>query len=192
MRDNISIMGYIYVIKNIVNNKIYVGQTTRNVEIRWREHRNNRNKLLSKEIKKYDISNFSFILTKEIPDNELDSEEAKLISEYNSLSPNGYNNEIEQSLTFEQSSKGGSNDEGHNKQSLKVKESYKNNPRLKDLGNVPRGISYKKSCKNGYELEGFSVRKKGIKRKEFMSSMKKNNLQYNLDRAINYLSNYHE
>ena len=33
-------MGYIYVIKNIINCKIYVGQTKRYINIRWREHKN--------------------------------------------------------------------------------------------------------------------------------------------------------
>ena len=32
-------MGFIYKITNKVNNKVYIGQTNRNLEIRWREHK---------------------------------------------------------------------------------------------------------------------------------------------------------
>jgi len=31
-------MGYIYKIINNVNNKIYIGQTSRSIESRWKEH----------------------------------------------------------------------------------------------------------------------------------------------------------
>lgn len=179
-------MGFIYVIQNTVNQKIYVGQTTRNIDIRWREHRNNKNRLLSTEIKKYGINKFSFILINEVSNNNLDYEETRIIKKFNSLHPYGYNIELEQSFTYSQSAKGGLNEDGHDKQSLVTKEKYKLNPKLKDLGNVPRGISFR--FKKSNNIEGFVVRKKGIKYKEFMSSVSKNNLQYNLDRAIQYLS----
>jgi len=31
-------MGYIYIIKNDINDKIYIGQTSRSIEVRWKEH----------------------------------------------------------------------------------------------------------------------------------------------------------
>ena len=31
-------MGFIYIIKNTVNDHVYVGQTRRTIEIRWKEH----------------------------------------------------------------------------------------------------------------------------------------------------------
>ena len=34
-------MGYIYKIKNKIDNKIYIGQTTQDLESRWKGHRKN-------------------------------------------------------------------------------------------------------------------------------------------------------
>lgn len=53
--------GYIYKISNINNKKIYIGQTRRNINIRWNEHilhsKNEKksNTVLYKAMKKYDI-----------------------------------------------------------------------------------------------------------------------------------------
>lgn len=33
-------MGYIYIIKNTVNNKVYIGQTRRTIQLRFNEHLN--------------------------------------------------------------------------------------------------------------------------------------------------------
>lgn len=184
-------MGYIYVIKNTENNKIYVGQTTRSIEIRWREHRNDKNRLLSQDIKKFGHDKFIFVEQIEMDNNILDEEENKYINKYDSLYPNGYNIEPG-SITYlklEHTSKGGKSETGHDKQSQKVKEKYKLNPKLKDLPDIPRGISYCKRLKNKnkYEYEGFKVRKVGIKNKEFVSTVNQNKLAYNLERAIEYL-----
>ncbi len=81
---------------------------------------------------------------------------------------------------------------GHDKQSLKVKERYKDNIVLKDLGEIPRGISYWKGFKNNKPYEGFKVRKTGIKNKECISPTEKNILQENLKRAIEYLNSHYE
>ena len=45
----------IYKITNNINNKIYIGQTTRTLEERIAEHKRKRNPLISKAIKKYGI-----------------------------------------------------------------------------------------------------------------------------------------
>jgi len=37
-------MGYIYKITNILNGKIYIGQTVKTIEKRFNQHKNNSNK----------------------------------------------------------------------------------------------------------------------------------------------------
>lgn len=186
-------MGYIYVIKNIVNKKIYVGQTTRNVDIRWREHRNLKKRLLSQDIENYGKDKFQFILVKEYPNDLLELKETKYIKKYNSLEPNGYNKIIgsHDNLSVFNSSKGGKSEIGHDKQSKKVKERYKNIPKLKNF-EVPRGISYSNVSKKGKEYEGFRVRKKNIRSKDFLSLVSRNKLEYNLNRAKSYLNSHYE
>lgn len=146
---------------------------------------------MNEDISKFGKDNFIFILTKECPNEELEDEEKNLITLYNSLSPNGYNIEYgsNPNLDINSSSKGGKSEIGHNKQSLKVKEKYKNNPKLKDLGDIPRGISFWSGIKNNKEYEGFKVRKVGIKNKEFISSVEKDILKENLKKSIDYLNN---
>ena len=187
-------MGYIYVIQNIIENKYYVGQTTRDIKIRWTEHRNNKNRLLSQSIKEYGHNNFKFIETIEIKNEDLDNMEIEYIKKYDCVSPNGYNikQTINTNLNHYTSSKGGLSEIGHDKQSLKAKEKYKNNPKLKDLGDVPRGISYCHGVRRGYHNEGFKVRKKGVPYKEFVSRVYKNNLSENLQKAKMFLSQYEE
>jgi len=185
-------MGYVYVIQNSQNKKIYVGQTTRTIEIRWTEHRNNKDRLLNNDIKKYSKESFTFILTKKIDDDKLDDEETEFINEYNSLYPNGYNiiEGNHNNLSVEKASKGGKSDIGHNLQSQNCKERplYKNNPVLSNL-TIPRGISYFIRNKNNNQYEGFRVRKKGIKSKEFGCSVNSNNILYKFEEAKKYLLN---
>jgi group I intron endonuclease len=57
-------MHYIYKITNLINNKIYIGQT-KHPEARWRDHKyeakkDNPNMIISKALKKYGIENFIF------------------------------------------------------------------------------------------------------------------------------------
>jgi group I intron endonuclease len=86
-------MGIIYLIKNKINNKIYIGQTIRTFEKRWKEHcsGNENYSAISKAIKKYGIQNFETEILFECDNNELDEYEKISIEEYNSLCPNGYN-----------------------------------------------------------------------------------------------------
>lgn len=56
-------IGYIYCILNSINNKKYIGQTTRTIEKRWNEHikeskRKNPKYVISRAIKKYGVDNF--------------------------------------------------------------------------------------------------------------------------------------
>lgn len=86
----------IYIIKNKINNKIYIGQTKTSLIKRWSGHksksRNDSKLALHSAIRLYGIENF-FI---ELLDTALNLEEAnkkeiELINQYNSKCPNGYN-----------------------------------------------------------------------------------------------------
>ena len=86
-------MGYIYTIKNKTDNKIYVGQTIRDVEERWKDHlkKGSNCRYLKSAINKYGVDNFEFKLVCITFDNQLDDMEIKYIEQYNCLVPNGYN-----------------------------------------------------------------------------------------------------
>jgi hypothetical protein len=181
-------MGFIYIIQNNINKMLYIGQTIRNIEIRWKEHRvKAKNRLLNNAIKEYRTENFSFFKIYEIDNDKLDVEESKMIKKYDTLYPKGYNLDININFTKESNILGGKSEIGHDKHSLKMKEKYKEIDCLKDLGDIPRGISYWKGNKKGYHYHGFKVRKVGIKSKEFISSINKNSIKNDLERAKNYL-----
>ena len=90
-------MGYIYKIINLINNKIYIGQTTRNIQIRLREHiskaYDNKDKLyLHSAIRKYGEENFIIETIEQIDDSILDDREQYWIKYYNSNNKEiGYN-----------------------------------------------------------------------------------------------------
>lgn len=81
----------IYKIQNIINNKIYIGQSV-HIEKRWREHCfNSSNSKISQAIKKYGKENFKFSVIEECEITELTNREKYWIEYYNSIVPNGYN-----------------------------------------------------------------------------------------------------
>lgn len=90
----------IYKITNLINHKIYIGQST-NIERRWKEHKYRTNKewkgnheyysILSRAIQKYGIENFSFEIIEECSESELNQKEIYYIQYFNSQIPNGYN-----------------------------------------------------------------------------------------------------
>lgn len=64
-------VGYIYKIINTVNNKRYIGQTTRTLKERWRDHRseansNNSHMAIHRAMRKYGIENFEIVELAEI------------------------------------------------------------------------------------------------------------------------------
>ena len=95
--------GYIYKITNMLNNKVYVGQTLQNYKARWSQHRNFKRggRILSPMYKDFEscgIDNFKFEVLEEINkesrqelSQELDQLEIQYIKDLNSLFPNGYN-----------------------------------------------------------------------------------------------------
>lgn len=88
----------LYKITNILNNKIYIGQTIQlNHKLRWNSHINNAklNKngdAITQAIRKYGKDNFKFeIICKVNSIEELNKLEEEYIKTCNSLCPNGYN-----------------------------------------------------------------------------------------------------
>ena len=86
-------MYVIYKITNIIENKSYIGQTTRDINKRFEEHCNTPGKTLYDVIKKYGKENFTIEIIDNTASNyeELDLLEDKYILEFNTLIPNGYN-----------------------------------------------------------------------------------------------------
>lgn len=92
-------MGYVYKITNNINNKLYVGITSRKrVNDRWSQHRcmgkteyEGDNSLLHKAMRKYGVDCFSFEVIEEVDNSLLFEREKYWIAYYNSKTPNGYN-----------------------------------------------------------------------------------------------------
>lgn len=98
-RDENDICGVIYLITNNINNKKYVGQTTRGFINRYNEYKLQAkccNPYVLKSIKKYGIENFNFkIIDTAQTLHELNYKEIKYISTYNTTNRNlGYNIEF--------------------------------------------------------------------------------------------------
>lgn len=83
----------IYIIKNYINNKVYVGQSV-NAKQRWSAHLSNARlhkvgSAIDSAIGKYGAENFYYEILETTED--YDNREAYWIRHYNSLIPNGYN-----------------------------------------------------------------------------------------------------
>ena len=82
----------IYKITNLLNYKVYVGQTKRTLEERMSEHKRKGRLPIDYAIKKYGIDNFSVeIIDVAESQKELDAKEIKWVAFYNCVTPNGYN-----------------------------------------------------------------------------------------------------
>lgn len=87
--------GEIYIIKNDINDKVYIGQTTQGSEVRFKQHikllKSNEKQLIHKAIKKYGKEHFYFeILESDICIESLDDREEYWIAKYDSVDK-GYN-----------------------------------------------------------------------------------------------------
>ena len=81
----------IYKITNLINGKVYIGQSI-HIEIRWKEHKySNDATPLHQAFNKYGIDNFKFEVVEECTIDELNELEIYYIQYFNSLVPNGYN-----------------------------------------------------------------------------------------------------
>jgi group I intron endonuclease len=86
-------MGYIYYCKNLINNKGYVGQTTRTLEERKKEHLKhleNEKIIFHAAIKKYGKENFEWTILGEYLNEDLDKYEEYWIKEKNTHYQDGY------------------------------------------------------------------------------------------------------
>ena len=89
--------GSIYMIYNDINDKKYIGQTTRNVEDRFKQHlrlcKSNACQIIYKAIKKYGKDKFHYAVLDSCIDtqDELNRLEEFYISKFDTLAPNGYN-----------------------------------------------------------------------------------------------------
>ena len=87
--------GFIYIIRNIINNKVYIGQTKTSVDIRWKEHLRHAkygDQVINRAMRKYGVDKF-YIETLEICDiSVIDYREMYYIDLYNSTDKSkGYN-----------------------------------------------------------------------------------------------------
>lgn len=86
----------IYYIKNLIDGKIYIGQSV-NIEKRWKEHiqalksKNHRNNYLQNVYNKYGEKELEHKIILVCEKEELNEKESFYILEFNSLVPNGYN-----------------------------------------------------------------------------------------------------
>ena len=82
----------IYKITNLINGKVYVGQTKRTLEERMSEHARKGKLPIDYAIKKCGIENFSVEeIDKAETQKELDEKEIKWVAFYDCIKPNGYN-----------------------------------------------------------------------------------------------------
>lgn len=90
------IIAYVYMIKNKINNKMYIGSSV-NYKRRWSQHKwylnngNHANKHLQNAWNKYGKENFVFKVIEECKDELQFEREQYYIDRYNPFSPNGYN-----------------------------------------------------------------------------------------------------
>lgn len=89
-------MGIIYKCTNTINNKIYIGSTTRSLEVRKHEHlkelkNNKKGGTWQEEYNYFGIKSFIFEVICEVASEDLYFKEVDLIKELNCLQPYGYN-----------------------------------------------------------------------------------------------------
>ncbi len=91
------IFGYVYLVLNKLDGKVYIGQTQRSVSFRWGEHlrqlKGKKKSLLHYAIKKYGSENFVIVeLHRAFSREELDEMETRAIFSHGSRDPRiGYN-----------------------------------------------------------------------------------------------------
>lgn len=82
----------IYKITNLINGKVYVGQTRSRLRHRLAQHLNKKTTLVSQALRKYGVENFQIEkIDSADTQEELNLKEKYWIKKYNSISPNGYN-----------------------------------------------------------------------------------------------------
>lgn len=91
--------GHIYKIVNSVNDKVYIGQTKRTIDFRYRQHictaksATKRHSAIHNAMLKYGIENFHVELIEDCPIEQMDEREMYWIEQYDSFR-NGYNRTV--------------------------------------------------------------------------------------------------
>lgn len=84
--------GIIYKITNLLNGKVYVGQTIQKLNRRMNQHKHSGDdKGIDKAIQKYGWKNFKVEVIEEVPREMLNEREQFWIAHYDCMVPNGYN-----------------------------------------------------------------------------------------------------
>lgn len=87
--------GFIYIIKNKINSKIYIGQTKVSMELRWKEHLRHAsygNQLINRAMKKHGCNNFYIEVLETCEVSEIDNREIFYIELFDSTNKTkGYN-----------------------------------------------------------------------------------------------------
>lgn len=85
-------MGIIYKITNLINKKSYIGQTSKPLNARWKEHKTGdyHRQVIDMAIKKYGKENFTINILEECSNEKLDERERYWIAYYDTYN-NGYN-----------------------------------------------------------------------------------------------------
>lgn len=84
-------MGHIYIIECLQNDKVYIGQTSRDFKQRWSEHKsdlkhgNHPNKDLQDDFNKYGLNNFKVTLLEKCKCSELENRETYYINAYGGI-----------------------------------------------------------------------------------------------------------
>ena len=91
-------MGFIYIIKNTINNKVYIGQTTNTIQYRFNQHLTNadleyKTGHLYNAMRKYGKEHFYIEKIEEVANEKLNEREIYWIDYYDSFN-NGYNSTI--------------------------------------------------------------------------------------------------
>lgn len=118
---------FIYLIKNVINQKCYVGQTVQTLEKRWKRHcwqstQQSSRMAISKALSVHGIESFELTLLQTCDDQQsLNAAEQAWIAKLNTLAPHGYN------LTT------GGNMKGHLSDESKRKISVANQGRIRSV-----------------------------------------------------------
>lgn len=151
----------IYKIKNMINGKVYVGQSV-DIEQRWRQHtqycnNDNRNSShLYKSMKKYGIDNFEFSIICEVPESSLDQYEISYIKYYETTNSNkGYNK-----------THGGANGRLSEETKKKISAANKGKKRTEEekqkMSNIQKNRSPEIAKRAGLKLRGRQSPNKGV------------------------------
>lgn len=87
--------GFIYIIKNTINNKVYIGQTRTSIDQRWKEHIRHASygdQIINRAMNKYGVTNFYIEVLECCSIEELDTREVYYIDKFDSTNKSkGYN-----------------------------------------------------------------------------------------------------